>query len=326
MGTQERDFYIFPGTVQRAAAGRGHRPHPRALQRPRLRPGPGGAVRHPDRPREGVGDHPDRGRGGAPVPRRRRGHHRDRRAARRGDPAPHRPQAQRRLLAVKAARERAGDHGPLRRHRARRRRRLPGRRPGPREPPHQPGLRDHRGPGGLRRTHQHQRQHPERGEDPAPRDPDGGGGSLHHPEAGPGPPEAREPQLLRAGQRHHHPRLQQGKDRRQHRRDREAHRHLLHRRRLQLRRWCPRHPQPVPAELPRPRVDRLPPDRRRRERPERHAQLYRALAVRSPAVGGLRPLQQPARVPGLHRELARRRHQGRATPSASTRAGTRSTG
>ncbi len=87
-----------------------------------------------------------------------------------------------------------------------------------------------------------------------------------------------------------------------------------------------RHPEPLPAELPRPGLDRVPADRRRREAPERDDQLHRALALRhsrwrrastSTTGAASSPITRPTRSAGTSASAIR---------SASTRAGPRSTG
>jgi hypothetical protein len=152
--------------------------------------------------------------------------------ARRGDPQAHPAQVGRRLQPEQAPRQRHRHHRALQRDRSGVRRRRPQHDAGHPQPPGQRRVRDRGGPGDLRRAHQHHGQHPQRGEDPAPRDPDGGGRSLHQPEARAGQAAAHQPQLLRQGRGQDRAGLGQGQDHRQHRRDREAHRAVLDRRRL----------------------------------------------------------------------------------------------
>ena len=139
-------------------------------------------------------------------------------------------------------------------------------------------------------------QHPQRGPHPPPRAAVRGGRSLHAAEAESGPPAAHQPGLFRERQRRDPAGDRQDADHRERGSHRTAHRRLLHRRRLlvsgQLRRYA-RH---LPEQLPGPGLAGGPADPGRRSEPAGDHQLHRALAVRSAAVGRVRPVQRQARL------------------------------
>ena len=85
--------------------------------------------------------------------------------------------------------------------------------------------RGHRGARGLRRAHQHQRQHPQRGQDPPPRDPVARGRPLHAAEAEPRAPAPRQPRATsRASTSPPSPGTDKTQDHRERRGHRAAHR------------------------------------------------------------------------------------------------------
>ncbi len=190
METQEREFYILRGTVQRQQPGRGRRPHRPALQRSRLHPGAGREVGDQGGPGARPGHHPHpvvegpqfqvggvdvTGNSLLPEEEIREAH-----PAQSGDVS---REAKLRdsvtgiqdLYSVigRASADVTPQHDA-----------------GHPQPPRQHGVRDRGGARGLRRAHQYLRQHPQRGEDPPPRDPDGARAISSRP-----------PKLVRADQK-----------------------------------------------------------------------------------------------------------------------------
>ena len=200
METQEREFYILRGTVQRQRLDEDidriiqlYNDHGYMQARVETVGDRGG-------PGERAGHHPHRGGGRAPVQGRRGGRHRQQGPARRrrsgSASSSSRGTSSRGASSGTASPAITDLYSAIGRASAD---------VSPNTMQDMPnrlvniGLRGRGGPRDLRRADQHLGQHPQRGEDPAPRDPDGGGRPLHEPEAHPGQAAADQPQLLRQG-------------------------------------------------------------------------------------------------------------------------------